>query len=98
MTSTLYFLVYSICLICFKTTQYGNSLYTLNYLEGAVHEEHMEMDHSSSEKIPDQLKDADNSHSPIGSKVEITTEHMSGMKGAIAVVEGAFDTTTYTNN
>lgn len=35
---------------------------------------------------------------PVGTKVTLTADHMSGMEGAEATISGAFDTTTYSVN
>lgn len=55
----------------------------------------MEMDHSGSEDVPDNLKEAENPTYEVGSKAIIETDHMEGMKGAEATIVGVYDTTAY---
>lgn len=57
--------------------------------------DHSGMNHSGSGEIPEGLEEAENPTYPVGSKVLILANHMSGMKGAEATVSGAFDTTVY---
>lgn len=52
--------------------------------------------HSSSGEVPKELKIAENPTYKIGSEAIIQTDHMEGMKDAIATIVGAFDTTAYT--
>ncbi|WP_188455337.1 YdhK family protein [Virgibacillus oceani] len=58
-------------------------------------DDHMEMDHSSTGEVPDDLKAADNPTYEVGSQAIIQSEHMKGMKGAKATIAGAFHTTVY---
>lgn len=58
-------------------------------------EESMEMNHSGSGEIPEDLKVAENPTFEVGSQVIIEADHMEGMKGAVATIVGAFDTTAY---
>lgn len=59
-------------------------------------EEHSEHSmHSGSGEIPDGLKEAEDPAFPKGSKAILKADHMEGMKGAEAVISGAFDTTAY---
>lgn len=55
----------------------------------------MEMNHSYPRGIPKGLKVAENPAFPIGSKAIITADHKPNMKGAVATIVGAFDTTVY---
>ncbi|HLR52671.1 MAG TPA: YdhK family protein [Candidatus Avamphibacillus sp.] len=57
--------------------------------------ENMDMDPSSSGEIPDDLADAENPTYPVESKAKIKADHMKGMDGAIATIEGAYDTIAY---
>ena len=57
---------------------------------------HVNMDHSSSGEVPDDLATAKNPTYPLGSKAVIHADHMGGMNGAIATIDGAYDTTVYT--
>lgn len=56
------------------------------------------MDHSSDGSIPEGLVEAENPTFPVGSEAIINADHMKGMKGAIATIVGAFDTTAYSIN
>ncbi|MFD2924685.1 YdhK family protein [Halobacillus naozhouensis] len=58
-------------------------------------ESHMDMNHSSSGEVPEELKDAESPTYEVGSQVIIETGHMKGMKGAEATIEGAYNTTAY---
>src|SRR5699024_7283380 len=58
-------------------------------------DEGMEMEHSDSGEVPDDLKEAANPTYKVGSKAIIETDHMEGMKGAEATIAGAYDTTAY---
>ncbi|QYF85637.1 YdhK family protein [Brevibacterium sp. PAMC21349] len=53
------------------------------------------MDHSSSEEVPEGLKEAKNPTYEVGSQAILETDHMEGMKGAKATIVGAYDTTVY---
>ncbi|ULL16487.1 DUF1541 domain-containing protein [Paenibacillus sp. H1-7] len=56
----------------------------------------MDMEHSSSDKLPEGLKEAKNPKFKVGSQAVILNDHMPGMKGATATIVGAYDTTIYT--
>lgn len=56
---------------------------------------HMEMNHSSSGEVPDDLQEAENPTFEVGSQAVIETDHMEGMNGAEATIAGAYDTTAY---
>lgn len=56
---------------------------------------HMNMDHSGSGEVPDDLQEAENPTYEVGSQAIIETDHMEGMKGAEATIVGAYDTTAY---
>lgn len=58
--------------------------------------DHSGMDHSSSGEVPEDLADAENPTYPVGSEAVINANHMKGMDGAVATIEGAYDTTVYT--
>lgn len=62
----------------------------------AAHEDHSAMNHSSSGEVPEGLKEAANPKYKVGDTAQMTTDHMSGMKGAEAKITGAYDTTVYT--
>ncbi|WOV86498.1 DUF1541 domain-containing protein [Sporosarcina oncorhynchi] len=55
----------------------------------------MDMNHSGSGEVPATLKVAENPTYPVGSEAIIETDHMPGMKGAVATIVGAYDTTAY---
>lgn len=55
----------------------------------------MEMSHSGSGEVPANLKVAENPTFKVGSEAIIEADHMKGMKGAIATIVGAYDTTAY---
>ncbi|CAM4056165.1 YdhK family protein [Bacillus manliponensis] len=57
--------------------------------------DHSNMDHSSSGEVPKGLKEAENPTYKVGSKAVMETDHMSGMKGAEAIIVGAYETTVY---
>lgn len=57
---------------------------------------HANMAHSGSGEVPDDLDVAENPTYEVGSKAIITSDHMSGMKGAEATIVGAYNTTVYT--
>ena len=44
---------------------------------------------------PEGIEQASSPTYPVGTKVTLTADHMSGMKGAEATISGAFDTTAY---
>lgn len=46
-------------------------------------------------EVPVGLKQAENPRFKVGSQVIINAEHMPGMKGAEAIIVGAYDTTAY---
>ncbi|AUD14923.1 MULTISPECIES: YdhK family protein [unclassified Planococcus (in: firmicutes)] len=56
---------------------------------------HMNMDHSGSGEVPDDLQEAENPTFEVGSQAIIEADHMEGMKGAEATIVGAYDTTAY---
>lgn len=58
--------------------------------------DHSTMNHSSSGEVPEGLKVAESPTYPVGSQAIIETDHMVGMKGAVATIVGAYDTTVYT--
>lgn len=58
-------------------------------------EESMNIDHSGSGEVPESLAVAENPTYEVGSKVIIKADHMEGMKGAEAIIVGAYDTTAY---
>lgn len=55
----------------------------------------MEMNHSGSGEVPENLKVAENPTYKVGSEAIIKTEHMEGMDGAVATIVSAYDTTAY---
>jgi hypothetical protein len=55
----------------------------------------MEMNHSGSGEVPENLKVAENPTYKVGSEAIIKTNHMEGMDGAVAKIVGAYDTTAY---
>ncbi|MFK9116043.1 YdhK family protein [Peribacillus castrilensis] len=57
--------------------------------------DHGNMDHSSTEEVPEGLKEAKNPTYEVGSQAILETDHMEGMKGAKATIVGAYDTTVY---
>ncbi|MFF2498411.1 DUF1541 domain-containing protein [Peribacillus sp. NPDC058075] len=57
--------------------------------------DHGNMDHSSSEEVPEGLKEAKNPTYEVGRQAILETNHMEGMKGAKATIVGAYDTTAY---
>ncbi len=59
-------------------------------------EENMDMNHSGSGEVPDDLKVEENPTFEIGSKAIIKDAHMEGMKDAEATIVLAFDTVAYT--
>lgn len=50
---------------------------------------------SSSGDVPDELEEAENPAFEIGSQAIIEADHMPGMKGALATIAGAYETTAY---
>lgn len=50
---------------------------------------------SSSGEVPDELEEAENPAFEIGSQAIIEADHMPGMKGALATIAGAYETTAY---
>jgi uncharacterized protein involved in copper resistance len=56
---------------------------------------HSNMDHSSSDTLPKNMKNKNNPTYKVGNKVMVKESHMEGMKGAIATVTGAYETTAY---
>ena len=58
--------------------------------------DHGTMNHASSGEVPEGLKIAENPTYEVGSQAIIETNHMTGMKGAVATIGGAYDTTVYT--
>jgi hypothetical protein len=61
------------------------------------HEEmnHEGMNHSSSGEVPESLKVAENPTYEVGSQAILETDHMEGMKGAVATIVGVYATTAY---
>ncbi|MFC7680581.1 YdhK family protein [Paenibacillus sp. GCM10028914] len=57
---------------------------------------HADMNHSGSGEVPKDLAEAKNPVYPVNSQAVINTDHMKGMKGAVATIAGAYDTTVYT--
>jgi len=57
--------------------------------------ENMDMDHSGTGEVPEELKVAENPTFEVGSQAIIEADHMEGMNGAEATIVGAFDTTVY---
>lgn len=56
---------------------------------------HMEMNHSGSGEVPDDLLEAENPTFEVGSQAIIETDHMEGMKDAEATIVGAYATNAY---
>lgn len=54
------------------------------------------MNHSGSSNVPEGLKVSENPKFEVGGQAIIESHHMEGMKGAIATIVGAYDTTVYT--
>ncbi|SFE02809.1 Protein of unknown function [Paenibacillus catalpae] len=75
---------------CGKSSDQGQNHQGMNMNHG------MDMEHSSSDKLPAGLKDATNPKFKVGSQAVIQDDHMPGMKGAVATIVGAYDTTVYT--
>jgi Protein of unknown function (DUF1541) len=57
--------------------------------------DHSNMDHSSSGEVPEDLADAEDPTYPVGSEAVMHANHMGGMDGAVATIEGAYDTAVY---
>lgn len=58
--------------------------------------DHSGMNHSSSGEVPEDLADAENPTYPVGSEAVMHANHMGGMHGAVATIDGAYNTTAYT--
>lgn len=58
--------------------------------------DHSDMDPSSTGEVPENLADEADPTYPVDSEAEINADHMEGMDGAIATIDGAYDTTVYT--
>lgn len=54
------------------------------------------MNHSGSGELPEGLKEEKNPTFKVGSQAAIHADHMEGMNGAIATIQGAYRTTVYT--
>jgi|SRR5699024_7316952 len=73
-------------------------------MESEANEENMEtesdphanMDHSSSGEVPEDIANAEDPTYIVGSQAVIQANHMGGMDGAVATIDGAYDTTVYT--
>lgn len=57
---------------------------------------HGEMNHSGSGEVPEGLKEEENPKYSVGSNAILETDHMPGMKGAEATIQGAYNTVVYT--
>lgn len=73
---------------------------TQNGTEPNTNEEEFDMDHSemnmsSSGEVPKDLAEEENPTYPVSSEAIMNADHMTGMNGAVATVEGAYDTTVY---
>lgn len=66
--------------------------------EEVFHEDMKDMVHSNDGGIPNGLMKAKDPTYVVGSEAIIQTDHMEGMKGAIATIVRAFDTTAYSIN
>ncbi|MDQ1004062.1 hypothetical protein QFZ28_004462 [Neobacillus niacini] len=62
----------------------------------STHGAHSNMNHSGSSEVPEGMKVSDNPKYEVGSQAIIESDHMEGMKGAVATIVGAYDTTVYT--
>ncbi|UOQ93982.1 YdhK family protein [Halobacillus shinanisalinarum] len=62
---------------------------------GSGSDESMDMEHSGSGEIPEDLAVAENPKFEVGDQVILTTDHMKGMEGAEATITGAYNTTAY---
>ncbi|KAB8138025.1 DUF1541 domain-containing protein [Gracilibacillus oryzae] len=58
--------------------------------------DHSSMHHSNTDQVPEDLANAENPAYPVGSEAIINADHMGGMNGAVATIDGAYDTTVYT--
>lgn len=58
--------------------------------------DHSGMNHSSTGEVPEDLAEAEDPTYPVGSEAVIHANHMGGMDGAVATIDGAYDTTVYT--
>jgi len=56
---------------------------------------HSGMDHSSSGEVPENLTVAEEPTYTVGSEAVMHANHMEGMDGAVATIEGAYETTVY---
>ncbi|AYW47022.1 MULTISPECIES: YdhK family protein [Tetragenococcus] len=56
---------------------------------------HMHMHHDESGYLPEGIQEVKNPKYPVGTTVELLTDHMSDMLHAKAVVDGVYDTTVY---
>lgn len=56
---------------------------------------HHDMEHTGSGDVPDTLQVAANPTYPVGSEAIVQADHMEGMKGAVAKIVGAYETTAY---
>ncbi|WP_429845095.1 YdhK family protein [Brevibacillus sp. FIR094] len=63
--------------------------------QSAANMKYLGMKRSSSSEVPKGLQEAKNPAYPVGSQAIIQADHMPGMKGAVATIVGAFDTTAY---
>ncbi|GAA0593883.1 YdhK family protein [Virgibacillus siamensis] len=57
--------------------------------------DHSGMNHSSSGEVPEDLAEAGNPTYSVGSQAIINANHMEGMDGAKATIDGAYNTTVY---
>ncbi|OXS61479.1 uncharacterized protein DUF1541 [Bacillus sp. V-88] len=55
-----------------------------------------DMNHSSSEGVPEGLEESTNPKYEVGSKAIMKVDHMKGMKNAEATIKGAYETVVYT--
>lgn len=55
----------------------------------------VEVNHSGSGEVPENLKVAENPTFKVGSEAIVKADHMKGMEGAVATIVGAYDTTAY---
>lgn len=78
---------------CGNSTSNENSTNVNN--EPKQEDMEMEMNHSSSGEVPESLEVAENPTYKVGSEAIVKTDHMEGMKGAVATIVGAYDTTAY---
>ncbi|MCF1686064.1 YdhK family protein [Tetragenococcus halophilus] len=56
---------------------------------------HMHMQHVESGDLPENIKEVENPKYPVGTTVELLTDHMSDILHAKAIVDGVYDTTVY---